>query len=425
MSDDLPLLRDPDAVELTGTLERVVFHNEENGYTVLRLLPDRALPVEAKVKGAPSRTVSRDPVTCVGHMVNPQVGVRLQVSGRWVNNARFGRQLAFDMAEEMLPATSEGIRLYLASGLIKGVGEEMAGRIVAAFGTDTIRVLDEEPERLLKIKGVGKKSFEKIKESWAEHRGIRDLLLFLQPHGITPAYAVRIYRAYGGEALNVVRENPYRLAMDIRGIGFVTADAAARKLGFAEDHPLRIQAGLLYVLQKATDDGNVFLPEEELLDQACQQLAVNRDLARQAVLALEQEERVVRESLDELPGRLPAVFREDGEEAEAPEVAVYLRRYHHYESKTAFYLHRLLHSPKAVRFAEPDALVEKVTESLSISLAPEQLEAVRTAARSKVMVLTGGPGTGKTTIINAIIRLFAEVKAKILLAAPTAAPPSA
>ena len=178
MSDDLPLLRDPDAVELTGTLERVVFHNEENGYTVLRLLPDRALPVEAKVKGAPSRTVSRDPVTCVGHMVNPQVGVRLQVSGRWGNNARFGRQLAFDMAEEMLPATSEGIRLYLASGLIKGVGEEMAGRIVAAFGTDTIRVLDEEPERLLKIKGVGKKSFEKIKESWAEHRGIRDLLLF-------------------------------------------------------------------------------------------------------------------------------------------------------------------------------------------------------------------------------------------------------
>lgn len=419
MSDDLPLLRDPDAVELTGTLERVVFHNEENGYTVLRLLPDRALPVEAKVKGAPSRTVSRDPVTCVGHMVNPQVGVQLQVSGRWVNNARFGRQLAFDMAEEMLPATSEGIRLYLASGLIKGVGEEMAGRIVAAFGTDTIRVLDEEPERLLKIKGVGKKSFEKIKESWAEHRGIRDLLLFLQPHGITPAYAVRIYRAYGGEALNVVRENPYRLAMDIRGIGFVTADAAARKLGFAEDHPLRIQAGLLYVLQKATDDGNVFLPEEKLLDQACQQLAVDRDLARQAVLALEQEERVVRESLDELPGRLPAVFREDGEEAEAPEVAVYLRRYHHYESKTAFYLHRLLHSPKAVRFAEPDALVEKVTESLSISLAPEQLEAVRTAARSKVMVLTGGPGTGKTTIINAIIRLFAEVKAKILLAAPT------
>ena len=282
MSDDLPLLRDPDAVELTGTLERVVFHNEENGYTVLRLLPDRALPVEAKVKGAPSRTVSRDPVTCVGHMVNPQVGVQLQVSGRWVNNARFGRQLAFDMAEEMLPATSEGIRLYLASGLIKGVGEEMAGRIVAAFGTDTIRVLDEEPERLLKIKGVGKKSFEKIKESWAEHRGIRDLLLFLQPHGITPAYAVRIYRAYGGEALNVVRENPYRLAMDIRGIGFVTADAAAHKLGFAEDHPLRIQAGLLYVLQKATDDGNVFLPEEEVLDPACQQLAVDRDLARQA-----------------------------------------------------------------------------------------------------------------------------------------------
>ena len=416
---DLPLLRDPDAVELTGTVERVIFHNEENGYTVLRLLPDKGRPGEAKVAGAPPRTVSRDPVSCVGHMVDPQAGVQLRVAGRWVNNARFGRQVEFSSSEEVLPATSEGIRLYLASGLIKGVGEELAGRIVEVFGTDTIRMLDEEPERLLQVRGVGRKSLARIRESWAEHRGMRDLLLFLQPHGITPAYAVRIYRAYGSQALNVVRENPYRLAMDIHGIGFVTADAAAAKLGFEPDHPLRIQAGTLYILQKATDDGNVYLPEAKLVQEVCVQLNVEPERALDAIAALELDERLVREDLEALGGAAGPGEEsgEDGEEGN--EVGVYLRRYHHCEAKTAFYLQRLLHSPKAVRFENPDALVDKVTGELPIALAPEQLEAVRTAARSKVMVLTGGPGTGKTTIINAIIKLFGEVRARILLAAPT------
>ena len=148
---NLPLLQDPDSVELTGTVERVVFHNEENGYTVLRLLPASV----NSGSGNAGLTRPRDPVSCIGHMVNPQAGVQLKVSGRWVNNPRFGRQIEFQNADEMLPATSEGIRLYLASGLIKGVGEEMAGRIVEAFGTDTIRILDEEPERLLKVRGVG------------------------------------------------------------------------------------------------------------------------------------------------------------------------------------------------------------------------------------------------------------------------------
>ncbi|WP_300909650.1 AAA family ATPase, partial [uncultured Desulfovibrio sp.] len=415
---DLPLLRDPDAVELTGSVERVVFHNEENGYTVLRLLPDKALPGASRVTGAPPRAVSRDPVTCVGHMVSPQAGVHLRVAGRWVNNARFGRQVEFSGCEEMLPATSEGIRLYLASGLIKGVGEELAGRIVQAFGTDTIRVLDEEPERLLQVRGVGRKSLARIQESWAEHRGMRDLLLFLQPHGITPAYAVRIYRAYGSQALNVVRENPYRLAMDIHGIGFVTADAAAAKLGFEPDHPLRIQAGTLYILQKATDDGNVYLPEARLAREVCSQLNVEPEQALEAIAALELDERLVREEL-EAPGQAvpDETNAEDGEDGN--EVGVYLRRYHHCETKTAFYLQRLLHSPKAVRFENPDALVDRIAGQLPIALAPEQLEAVRTAARSKIMVLTGGPGTGKTTIINAIIKLFGEVRARILLAAPT------
>lgn len=401
---DMPLLQDPDAVEISGTVERVIFHNEENGYTVLRLMPAAA----NSGGGDGGLTRPRDSVSCVGHMVNPQAGVQMKLGGRWVTNARFGRQIEFSHAEEMMPATSEGIRLYLSSGLIKGVGEEMASRIVKAFGTDTIRVLDEEPERLLKVRGVGKKSLERIRTSWAEHRGMRDLLLFLQPHGITPAYAVRIYRAYGADALDIVRENPYRLAMDIHGIGFVTADAAARKLGFEHDHPLRIQAGTLYVLQKATDDGNVYLPQTALMEAVCAQLGVDEGLVSDALTALETDERIVREDMD-MPDP-------DGAQ---PETGVYLRRYFHCESKTAFYLQRLMRSPKSIRFENPDALVDKVVTELDISLAPEQLEAVRTAARSKVMVLTGGPGTGKTTIINAIIKLFAEVRARILLAAPT------
>ncbi|MDO5483465.1 MAG: ATP-dependent RecD-like DNA helicase [Desulfovibrionaceae bacterium] len=412
---DLPLLQDPDAVELCGTVERIVFHNEENGYTVLRLVPDKAGPGKPKVAGAPPRGISRDPISCVGHMVNPQAGTHLRVSGRWVNNPRFGRQIAFTTAEEILPATSEGIRLYLSSGLIKGVGEQMAGRIVAAFGADTIRVLDEEPELLLKVRGVGRKNLEHIRASWAEHRGIRDLLLFLQPHGITPAYAVRIYRAYGSDALSIVKENPYRLAMDIHGIGFVTADAAAAKLGFAADSPLRIQAGTLYILQKAVDEGHVFLPLGRLVEDVCRQLETTPDQVFSAVRSLEAEERLVCEALDtdELP---PAADVADGPEEGT---GVYLRRFHHYESKTAFYLHRILGSPKSVRFTRPEAVVEKVAASLPLALAPEQLEAVHTAARSKVMVLTGGPGTGKTTIIKAIIQLFGEVRARILLAAPT------
>lgn len=381
---DLPLLTGAEAVEITGSVERIVFHNEENGYTVFRLMPEKG----------------KDAVSVVGHMMHPRAGVQVRVTGRWVNNPRFGRQVRMDACEEVMPATTEGIRLYLSSGLIKGVRESMATRIVRKFGEDTIRVLDEEPDRLLEISGVGRKSLERIKETWAAHRGMRDLMLFLQPHGITASYAVRIYRHYGQRALEIVRENPYRLAMDIHGIGFMTADAAAAKLGFDEEHPLRAQAGVLYTLRRLTDDGHVYVPRDTLITLTSDQLHIPLALVEDSLDELEREERIVIEEMD-------------------GEAGVFLTRFHHCESKTAFYLQRLLHSPKSVRLPDPDALVEEVVSGLDITLAPEQLEAVRTAARSKVMVLTGGPGTGKTTIINAIIKVFAEVRAKILLAAPT------
>ena len=421
---DLPLLRDADAVELTGTVERIVFHNEENGFTVLRLLPD-AEP-EAPPQGGPGakrRPVprsQRDPVALVGHLTQPKAGARLRVRGRWTTNPRFGRQGEFAEAEELLPATAEGIRLYLSSGLIRGVGEEMAARIVDKFGTEALRVLDEEPERLLAVRGLGPRSLERIRESWARHRGVRDLLLFLQPHGITPALGVRIHRAYGEHALEIVRENPYRLAMDIHGVGFLTADAIAAKLGFAPDSPLRVQAAALYTLQKATEEGNVYLPQGRLVEEVGNQVGAPPEAVLDALDALERDERQVREdfSEEEPPAASPATGEGDDAEPDGS-IGVYLGRYHHCEARTAYYLQRLLPSPKAVRLAEPEAQAVRVAAELPIELAPEQLAAITAAARSKVLVITGGPGSGKTTIIIAIIKLFETARARILLAAPT------
>ena len=187
-----------DRVTVRGTLERVVFHNEENGYTVFRLRPEGRDDVDA--------------TAVVGYMASPQVGALLQVSGRWVNNPRFGRQIQMDAFESVLPATEEGIRLYLSSGLIKGIGKRIAERIVTAFGTDTLRIFDEEPERLLSVQGISPKKLAQIRECWQEHQGIRELVQFLQPHGIGIAFAVRIYKQYGARSLAIVRENPYRTA---------------------------------------------------------------------------------------------------------------------------------------------------------------------------------------------------------------------
>ena len=383
-------LLDPDARRtLRGTLERVVFHSEENGYTVLRMR------VQSKA----------DPVTVVGSMAAPQPGVGLTVTGTWVNDARFGRQFKMESFETLLPATLEGIKHYLGSGLIKGIRKRLAERIVEQFREETFSVLDNDPDRLGTVKGITPRLVSDIKTAWAEHRGIRDLIMFLQPHGVSTSYAVRIFRHYGGDALEVVRENPYRLAMDIHGIGFVTADTVAMKLGFAPDSDLRAEAGLLYVLRRVTDDGNVFYPYEELVHQTADELGVETETVRLAVRSLEREERVVLEDL----------FDDQGE----PFQAVYLTRYHHYESSIAHYLRRVLRSPKSTRFAEPEELLSGVLRMLPLELAEEQVEAARASLSDKVLVVTGGPGTGKTTVINAIIKLFEQKKAKILLAAPT------
>ena len=396
------LLEQNTPITLRGTLERVVFHNEDNGWSVLRL----------KLQG------KADPVSVVGCMPSPQPGIGLSVTGSWVTDARWGRQFKMESFETLLPATAEGIRHYLGSGLIKGIRARMAARIVEAFGDETFDVLDKDPDRLSTVKGISARMVSDIKAAWAEHTGIRDLIMFLQPHGVSTSYAVRIYRHYGGSALEVVKENPYRLAMDIHGIGFLTADGVAMKLGFERDSALRAEAGLLYVLRRVTDEGNVFFPYEELVHQTADELGVETELVREAVDRLAREERVVVEELEQDATGLCPVRTEGGAGGESFR-AVYLTRYHHCEKGIAYYLRRILRSPKSIRFENPETLLDGVLRTLPIALAEEQAEAARATLEDKVLVITGGPGTGKTTIINAIIRLFQTKKARVLLCAPT------
>lgn len=370
-----------------GTIDRIVFHNHENGFTVLRVQVGAGKKAEIE--------------TMVGYLFSPKAGCSMRFTGKYGNDRRFGRQFVFDEAEEILPATTEGIRLYLGSGVIRGLGMEMAERIVNKFGLDTIRVLDEEPEKLSSVRGIGQKKLEQIRKGWGEHRGLRDLMLFLQPHGISASYAIRIYRAYGDEALRIAQQNPYRLAMDIRGFGFLTADMIATKLGFRGDHPLRVRAATLYTLLKAGEEGHVFLPQAALIKRVCKQIGVPEEAVGPALVDLEAEQRLVCEKLG-------------GDEA-----AIYLKRAWHCESKSAYYLQRLLRSPKAVAFRDREGAIANALKKLQIDLAPQQIRAVESSTLKKVLVITGGPGTGKTTIINTIIRVFEAARAKILLAAPT------
>lgn len=382
--DLLSSTKNKDTIEIRGTLERVVFHNAENGYTIFRLRPEGKPDIE----------------TIVGTMQSPQAGSQLSINGRYTNHAKFGRQLQMDGYREERPSSIEGIRLFLASGCIKGIGPKWAERIVEQFGTETFQILDRNPEKLLDILRFGQKRLNAVKLSWAQHQGIRELMVFLQEHGIGPAFSFRIYKHYEQAALSVVKENPYRLAMDIYGIGFHTADNLALRLGFEHNSALRAEAGLLYTLVEISNDGHIYYPKNKLIDKTSSTLDIDHDLVANAIGALLRDERIVVEDFDDHEG-------------------VYLTRYHMYESKIAFYLKRLLRSPRSVHFKDAKTTIEAVLKSMKMELAKEQIEAVFAATRSKVMVLTGGPGTGKTTILNAIIKVFQSTGAKILLAAPT------
>ena len=381
---------------LDGVLERVTFANPETGYTIARIAPERA---------------GGELVTAVGPLLGAQVGEFLRLRGRWSSHPRYGRQFEVFSYATVLPATAAGIQKYLGSGLIKGIGPVMAERMVTHFGVDIMHVIEDEPGRLIEVDGLGPKRTAMIAAAWAEQKAIKEVMIFLQGVGVSTSLAVRIYKKYGDASVDVVRGEPYRLAADVWGIGFKTADTIAQSVGIAADSPERIKAGLAYTLSEAADDGHCYLPAPNLTADAAKILDVPAELTGPCLDELAAAEGVIRETV-------PA---QDQSASQVP--AVYLPPFYHAERSVAHALLRL-HAARADRLAgfaavDWDKALAWLRGRTGAELAPEQADAVRLALTSKVAVLTGGPGCGKSFTVRSVVELARAKGAKIVLAAPT------
>ena len=368
---------------LDGTIERITFRNAETLYTVARFRSDRPVP---------GRGVS---FTVVGAFSSISPGERFRLSGEWTVHSEYGPQFQVDEAEMLLPATERGLVRYLGSGLIPGIGPVTAQKLVDEFGLEATRIIEQEPHRLTGVDGIGPVKAERIIEGWRRQQGVREVMLFLQSHGASPAYAMRIFKRYGAETVRVLRENPYRLADEVFGVGFKTADAIAAQLGIAPDSAYRLQAGLRYVLDQAQGDGHVYLPRE--------------DLITAATAMLEAPQEAVEASLDELI--VQEYLAEDHRQAHRP---VYLREMLEAEEYVATRLAALAR----VSRGDQQRLGAK-DEALLGGLSEGQAAAVRRALEAGVFVLTGGPGTGKTTTLKCLIQLFESRGRRVALCAPT------
>ncbi|AJF65290.1 SF1B family DNA helicase RecD2 [Streptomyces vietnamensis] len=378
-----------------GVLERITYANEESGYTVARVDTGRG---------------AGDLLTVVGALLGAQPGESLRMEGRWGSHPQYGKQFTVDNYTTVLPATIQGIRRYLGSGLVKGIGPVFADRITQHFGLDTLDILEEAPARLIEVPGLGPKRTKNITAAWEEQKAIKEVMVFLQGVGVSTSIAVRIYKKYGDASISVVRNQPYRLAADVWGIGFLTADKIAQSVGIPHDSPDRVKAGLQYALSQSSDQGHCFLPEERLIADAVKLLQVDTGL--------------VIECLGELADDPEGVVREvvPGPEG-APVTAVYLIPFHRAELSLAGQLRRLLRTEEDRMPAFQDVAWDKalawLADRTGASLAPEQEEAVRLALTRKVAVLTGGPGCGKSFTVRSIVELARAKKAKVVLAAPT------
>ena len=380
--------------DIEGQIERITYSNDESGFTIARLkTPER-----------------KDPVTVVGNLPTLAPGEVLKLKGEWNTHPRFGEQFKIVHYQTTVPASVYGIRKYLGSGLIKGIGPVMATRIVKKFGSRTLDIIENDIKKLEQVEGISQKRISMIRTAWVEQKEIRDVMLFLQSHGVGPGYAAKIFKRYGNGSIQVVTANPYRLATDIFGIGFLTADQIAEKLGVDRNSPLRAKAGLLYVLQQLADEGHVYYPLDPLLEKCNEILGVEKD--------------VLLKTMDEAVGN-KAIVMEDravnsgDQENQEIQRTVYLSRYHASEEGAAEHLKALLTSPKRLRDIDPDKAASWVQEQLSMTLAANQIQAIKSVVLNKVLVITGGPGTGKTTIINAILKIFNRLRVSIMLAAPT------
>ena len=385
---DPPPARDEGTLE--GVLERIVFANEENAWSVVRLT----------VPG------HRDAVTAVGNLLGVQPGENLRLSGIWVQDPKYGRQFKVSSYATVAPATRTGIEKYLSSGLIRGIGKGLAGRLVQAFGLETLDVIENQPERLREVEGIGPQRTAAIQRAWVEQRDIKDVMVFLQSHGVSTHFAIKVYKAYGTQAVHVVRENPYRLAIDVHGIGFKTADAIATSLGISPTAPQRIEAGTLHLLGEAADRGNVLLPRQQLREEAAKLLGAEEWRVDQAIDALAESGQVIVEPVSAAP-------------AEPAEAAIFLRPLHTAEAGIAARIRALLVQPPLPLEIDLDRALDWFEKQERIALAPGQRQAIRAGLTRKVLVITGGPGTGKTTLVRGIVRILEKKGQKVLLAAPT------
>jgi len=371
--------------QLDGVVESLLYSSEETGYSVIRLRSGGQL------------------LTAVGNIIAPVPGERVHLEGRWTNHPRFGLQFSVEQYESHAPATVHGIERYLGSGLIPGIGEELAHRIVKAFGKQTLEILDRRPQRLTEVEGIGRKRIASIKNAWTQQREIRKVMIFLQSHGVGPALATKIYKRYGDRAIAVVQNNPYRLALDMFGVGFLTADRIARAIGIAADSPSRAQAGALHTLEEGSTEGHLYYPRSVLIQKCRKLLEIDREIVATAVASLARENKLVVED-------------RAGEQTDPP---VYLPAFYQAETGIALLLSQLQAAAQAERRIDPQKAIPWVQQRMDIVLAEKQLHALRTTLKSKVMVITGGPGTGKTTIIRALLLILRRAGVRFLQAAPT------
>jgi exodeoxyribonuclease V alpha subunit len=369
---------------LAGSVERVTFHSGESGFCVLRV----------KVRG------QRDLVTVVGSAASVTAGEYLECEGTWVNDRRHGLQFKASSLRIIPPSTLDGIEKYLGSGMVKGIGPHFARKLVGAFGERVFDVIEDSPDRLLELEGIGPKRKERVTRAWAEQKVVREIMVFLQSHGVGTARAVRIYKTYGEEAVEKVRENPYRLALDIHGIGFKTADAIAQRLGIPHDSLIRARAGVRHVLQEIAANGHCAAYREELAESSCKLLEIPAPVIEQGIAAELQEENLVEE---EIEGR-PALFLAPLQRA---------------ERGVAMSLARLQRNPPVWGRIDAEGAIPWVERQTGLALSGSQREAVTAAVNGKVTILTGGPGVGKTTVVNSILHILKAKGVSVLLCAPT------
>ena len=369
---------------LAGLVERVTFHNEDSGFCVLRV----------KARG------QRDLITVIGHAAAIGAGEFVQASGRWVNDRTHGVQFRADFLRSAPPTTAEGIEKYLASGMIKGIGPIYAKALVKVFREQVFDVIEQKPERLQEVDGIGPKRAESIVAAWADQKAIREIMIFLHNHGVGTSRAVRIFKTYGADAIRLISENPYRLARDIRGIGFKSADQIAQKLGIEKTAMIRARAGIGYALTEAMDEGHCGLPRDELLTMAAALLEVPAEIVETALELELHDGDVVADIVDERP-------------------CIFLAGLHRAERAIAARLRSLATGPLPWPAIDAEKAIPWVEAKAAITLAESQRVAVRLALSSKMLVITGGPGVGKTTLINSILKILSVKGVRIALAAPT------